>query len=182
MIIWRQNNHGALYVPAAGGGSPTTIYGPATLNLNDSGDANYSFRVVVPTSGAGGSQVRVTLQASSAAAFDVDNVSVGKSSGTNGDTLATPVSLLFSGAANKSISAGTTATSDWGTFTVTASDTLVVIFDVSATNGNPAWANAGVTGVTTYFKSGSDSYNQTTLASMTQNLNANWAVSKIEVQ
>jgi hypothetical protein len=90
--------------------------------------------------------------------------------------------LLFSGAANKSISAGTTATSDWGTFTVTASDTLVVIFDVSATNGNPAWANAGVTGVTTYFKSGSDSYNQTTLASMTQNLNANWAVSKIEVQ
>jgi hypothetical protein len=162
--------------------APVVIFGPATLNLNDSGDANLTMRVVIPTSGGGGTEARVTFEASSAAAFNVDNASIGISNGTASQTTAVPVELLFSAASGFASAANAQTTSDWATITIGSGDTVVVTFDISATNGNPAWANAGVVGCNTYYKSG-NSYNEANPAGISLLVgNAVFGVVSVEVR
>jgi hypothetical protein len=107
-----------------------------TLTSDDSGAEDYSYRQRVPITGDAQDQVRVTFRASSAAAWSVDNASIGIAT-TDGSTASTPVELLFGGASGFAISAGADITSDWLTFAgFISTDELVVIMDHASANGN----------------------------------------------
>ncbi len=166
-----------------GGGVATTVFGPATLNLNGSGDAGYSMRNVIPTSGAGGTEIRVWIKAAAAAALNLDFASVGISNGTASETTAAPVELLFSGGHGFTFTAGEEKDSDWMTLTTSPSFIAVVTVDFAATNGNIAWANSGVAGCTIYYKAASDTYNLSAPAGMSVlGSNSCYGVTKIEVR
>lgn len=170
---------------SSGGGGPATAFSSPTMPDNDSGDANYSMRILFRSAVllASGSQVRVRFRASTAAAFNVDNASIGEHTGvtTASTTAATPVSLLFSAAAGFSIAAGAAITSDWLTFTFDNTKSYVVIFDISSTNGNPG-GNASKTNVNSFYKSATNSYNSTSGASFSLLANYLLGIDLIEVQ
>lgn len=150
---------------AAGGyGSPSTAWS-ASPGLTTSAYENYSIRVRTTTLSAGGDQVRVRF-ATGSSSFDVDNCSVGIANGSTEDTTATPVELLFSAASGFTMSSSSTLTSDWVNLTTTTSDALVVIMDVSSTNGNPLYDTSG--DGTAYSASASNTY-----ATATTSMSAN---------
>lgn len=161
MHIFGRNGNNAALMPAAGGGLATIF--TDTLTTNDSGGANYTYRNVLPITGNAGTQVRVTFEASSAAAFSVDNASIGILTGATYDTTAAPVELLFSGVSGFALSAGQTIVSDWANLSgFTSSNKLVVSIDLASTNGNPRGRySGGPAGSNCYYASNDNSYNET---------------------
>jgi len=119
-------------------GIPITIFEQA---LNDNADTqeNNSIRVSVPITGHSAGFVRVTFEASSAGAMNVDNAAIGIDDGNDDtSTTATPVELLFSGVSGFTRTAGQTITSDWVALPgFDTDDHLVVVIDFASSNGNP---------------------------------------------
>lgn len=134
----------------------TTIFS-ITLDADDSGGENYSERILIKAVKSSGTSVAITFQASSAAQWDTDNVSIGvqAASGNPFDTKATPVELKFSGASGFSIAAGGSLTSDMASLSYDIGDTLVVTLDNATTNGNPAKHTSNGQ---RYYKSATNSY------------------------
>ena len=155
---------GPLLIPAGGGGIVTAF--SVTLNTNDSGDGGYSFRTRVTTEAGSGGQVRVRFVASTAAAFSLNNASIGKgvvspASPSPGfyNTQATPVELLFSGLSGFAISAGQSIVSDWANLTWHGGDGLVVVMDFGASNGNPRMLTTAGSGSLAY-QGATSTYNE----------------------
>lgn len=147
-----------------GGGfsEPFTVFSD-TLTANTGNNAGFSFRSSFSVS-AGGDQIRITFEASNAAAFDADNCAIGIQD-TAADTTATPVELLFGETSGFTLTAGQTITSDWLDFPFSVSDTLIVITDCGATNGNARRLAAGASNW--YFRSATNSYQDAAVTGFT---------------
>ena len=160
----------------------TVIYTGA-INGNDTGNTGYTLRNVVAITGNAQGQVRCTFQGSGSAAFSTNNCSIGISTGTNADTTATPVELLFSGRSGFAIGANSQITSDWANLSgFTSSNLLVVIIDMAATNGNDGF-NASIVGATGYYHAATASYNNATTPAGSGSLSQFvWALNEIDVQ
>lgn len=158
---------GSALLLASGGGftSPTTIW-TETLGAAGSGWESYSVRNIATSLSAGGTQVRVRFQ-SAGGSLQLDNASIGIRT-SNADTASTPVELKFSGASGFTIGSGSQITSDWADLTFSSSDTLIVVLDFNASNGNPQNNNSGGDGM--YARATYDSYNLNTVTGFTGNL------------
>lgn len=160
--------------------SAATTIAQWTLTTNDTAWEDDTLRQVVPiTVGAGGGgQIRVTFEASGANTWKVDNASIGISTlanaaaatgaGTDSETTATPIELLFDGGLNGfTLTAGQTKTSDWASLSgFTSTQLLVIVQDVSATGGNSREITGlGIIssgGAGYYWTANSNSYNSAT--------------------
>lgn len=146
---------------------PRTVFSQ-TLNSNNGADEGATYRQVVALTGGAGefSLVRVTFQASTVGAFQVDHCSIGISNGTDADTLDIPVELFTNGGASGyNIPSNGQIVSDWanlGSFDRTKS--LVVVMDLTAggTSGNAREISTGVAGATLYYLAATASYNSAT--------------------
>jgi hypothetical protein len=161
--------------------TPTTssVAFTQTLNTNDAanGSANYSQRLVCPSIASGGTQIRVTLVASTANTFHLNNVSIGKQT-TTYNTVATPVELKFGGVSGFTIAAGQTITSDWASFTSSHGDNLIVVTDYAGSNANSRFTSSG--GLRYYLLSVA-TFNQATPAGSWSSDAFQIAVSRIDV-
>ena len=149
------------------------------VSSNDSGQGGYSYRVVlaaadISTSGNG---IALTFEASSASGLDVDNVSIVERSGATADGVTVPTEVLFSGASGFSIGAGQSIESDVLAFSVDETKDYLVVIDVSATNGNPRYVDAGEV----YAASGTDSYNIASGAAFGGSITRTFAVTAMNV-
>lgn len=153
-----------------------TIYS-ATLAVDSTGNENFSFRNLATGLSAGGNQVRVTFEAPSSGSCKVDRASIGVRA-SNADTTATPVELLFSGVSGFTISSGGILVSDWANLLFSGSDTLVVVVDISSTNGNLRVRSSG--GDSDYEKAATASYNQATVSGFSLVANRTRTFNKIE--
>jgi len=153
---WTNDNFcfGVVSIAISGAVNDTTLF-TQTLTTNGTGGENVTYRVICPSMASGGSQLRVVFRGHTFSPFSVDNASVGIQS-SGGDTTATPTELLFGGVSGFTAGADQAVISDLTTFSYSASDNLIVTYDVSATNGNPrGTASAG----TRYYKVTYNSYN-----------------------
>lgn len=127
------------------------------MSLGDSGQENYSYRVVLSAAdiSTDGAAITLTLKASPSAGLDVDNVSIVERDGATANGVEVPTEVLFSGASGFSISAGQTITSDVTAFSIDETKDYLAIVDMAATNGNPQYVDTG----TAYWLAGTDSYN-----------------------
>ncbi len=107
-----------------------------TMNANDNGNTNMSFRTVIPSTKitGRGMVVKVTFRSSSDSPLTVTHASIANRSGSTGSATTTPVELKFGGSSGFSITAGQSIKSDSLVFQVTGGDCLVTI-DASS-NGN----------------------------------------------
>ncbi len=129
-----------------------------TLNDNDSGQADVSYRFVVPAAdiSTSGSDIQLRCAASTVGALSVDNVSIVERDGATANGAAAPTPVLFGGTAGFSIAAGQTVLSDITSYALDEAKDYLVIFDVSGADGNPRRRDG--TG-TTYVKAATDSHN-----------------------
>lgn len=156
----------------------TSIFSGA-LSANDSGDAGFTLRTECILTGGGGRRIRATFTASTVAAYGCNNVSIGISKGSAGDTVGIPIELFFNGASGFALAANTSITSDWLNFPCSVSDVLTVIQDINVTQGNP---RSGTNGHT-YYKASAASYNLATVAGLTDGgAGFSLGLSSIEVQ
>jgi len=149
---------------------PTTVCNNP-LDTNDSGDEGITARERVPLIADSQGQVRVTFVCSTTAGqrFKTDHCSIGvQSGGSSGETIATPVELLFSGASGFDLAnaaGGTTLVSDWANLSFVSSDNLVVIMDFTAagSGGFPRFKASAATGCSSVFHLAAASYNSATV-------------------
>jgi len=162
-----------------GSGTPVTAYANPTIASNDGGiAASISIRIGAAVAVASGplGQVRVTLKTGNNASPGVqgitcDHVSIGVSTGTMPNTVATPVELTFGGSSGCTIdTASAQQTSDWANLSFLSTDTLVVICDQGAAE---IWiaANGGTATIGSFaavwFKSATASWNVAAPAAFT---------------
>lgn len=116
-----------------------TAYGPVSPTYTDLDYFDFCVRTRIAHANlvATGTQLRITVKAGSSA-LNWDNTSVGlrAASGDEYDTAATPVNILWSGAAPLSLSSGASATSDWATITVDGTTDLVFTWDFAHTGNS----------------------------------------------
>lgn len=166
------------YVFAGGFGAPVEIWTAAqsaTVSLS-----NRSHRNVAESLSDGGAQVRVTFAASGSASTVIDNASVGIRDGSTGNTTATPVELLFSGASGVTITAGNSIVSDWASLSFLSSDDLIVVIDYGSSGGADLFTNSRSPG--SYFKLSADSYNVASPAGFSFSANTSTGMTKIEAR
>lgn len=130
-------------------------------NFNSDYTANwanpYTHRHIIDTSaiiktGSGG--VQVTIEGPSGTTWPLNAMYIGEQSGSGQSFVTTPVPILFSGAANPTLTAGQTLTSDTAAFTVSGLAGIVIAYTFLTTNSRGATAaNAGHH---TWYKSGND--------------------------
>jgi len=140
-----------------------TIYGSASTPVNR---INYSYRLVVDGSKIPFdiAAIRVGFSSTLNYPFNVDNASVGiRDTGAN--TTATPTEFLFSSASGFSIATDSAIFSDWLTFSSSAGDDLIVIFDVDSANGYLSEETGSGHGG--YYKSATNSYDQSSVTGFT---------------
>lgn len=118
-------------------------------------DANASWRCVAKTTDGPQDEVRVRFRAGSTAALvaQSNNCAIGRSSGTAGNTLATPVELKFGGVSGYAFTSGLAFSlfSDWLSFGGwTAGDSLVVVMDFGSAGEHCRTPNTIVGVATTY--------------------------------
>jgi hypothetical protein len=131
-----------------GVGPATTVFDVAASLTEDDPVAGLSIRQLVSSISTGGSEIRITVKPGAGTGLTVAHCSVGHQLSA-GQTTATPVELLFSGGAGFVTAAGVSVVSDWLSFSTTASETLIVVIDV--TTGNVA----GLAGLgSQYYKTG----------------------------
>lgn len=157
----------------------TTIF-TRTLTSSDSGNAGLSFRNVVPITGASLGQVRATFKAPAAGA-KVNHAAIGVSTGSVGNTTATPVELTFAGAHGFTLGANATIVSDWVNLSALSTDKLVVIFDEASTGAGGNEATEADTS-TVFFYTASATYNVATPATASGTIAAVYSVTTIETQ
>lgn len=168
--------------PALGygdGSTISTIYTQA-LTSNNSGDEGFTYRVEVAVTAPGGRRLRVTFAASTAGTFICDHCSIGISAGS-GATIGIPTELFFGGKPGFSLASSGTITSDWLNFgPISASDSLVVIMDLTSggSGGNARFVSGGGT---TFYKAATASYNLATVSSLSFVIDVD-GVFSIEVQ
>lgn len=157
-----------------------TVYTAYSIALtsNSSTNEDSSQREVITPLAFAGHFVRATFEAASAASTQVDHASVGVRT-TNADTVATPVEFLFSGVAGFTLTAGTTITSDWAQLPVTVADSLIVVMDIHSSNGTLRFTGSGMG---SYFKAATDSYNQATVSGFTNEAARTYVVNSVEVR
>lgn len=148
------------------------------LTSNSSTNEDSSLREIITPLAFGGRWIRATFEAASAATSQVDNASVGIRS-SNADTAATPVEFLFSGVSGFTLTAGTSITSDWAQISCTTSDSLIVVMDIHSTNGTLRFSGSGMN---SYFKAATNSYNQASVSGFTLEASRTYVVNKIEVR
>ena len=122
----------------------------------------YSIRQVVDTISTGGNQIRARFYASTTATktLVLKHASVGIRSGSTVNTTATPTELTFDeGASGVTIGTGLDAWSDWVDFDSSASDDLLVIHDISDTDGQGALRRSSMTTPGRYSKESAESWN-----------------------
>lgn len=137
-------------------GPPIAIYTPSpALNINDTSNANTTFRVVVPITVAGQEQLRVTLKPGSTGDLTILGMGIGEYvDGSSGSVALPIIEGKFSG--QRGFTAATTQkTSDWidiSSLNLQIGDKVVVTF----TTGSAAHAslsyNASQTNTTTYWR------------------------------
>jgi len=133
-----------------------------TLNADNTVWANGTIRQVLSAAdiSTSGSAIRITVQASTSAGFEVDNFAiVERDSVANGTTI--PTEILFDGTSGLILAAGESATSDWLTYALDETKDYLLIADLAADVGARVLIGTGLI----YYKAASDSYN-------TQNLTA----------
>lgn len=151
-----------------------------TVTSADSGNEGISFRNVVPITAGALGQVRVTFKAP-AAGTKVDHASIGISTGSVGNTTATPVELTFSGAHGFTLGANASIVSDWVNLSgFTSSDLLVVIFDQNAATGGNEATEADT--CTVFFYVASATYATATPATASGSILAVYGFTTIETQ
>ncbi len=114
--------------------SVTTVY-TDSLSENGTGWANYSSRQLFDNFSAGGTKIRVDIKGGSTGTA-LDNVAIVPRSGNTFNGTTTPTELLFSSSSGVTIAADATVTSDWLTFTSTASNDYLGILDFSNSGGD----------------------------------------------
>jgi hypothetical protein len=133
----------------------TTVFANNTLSGDNTIGPSVSVRIGVGVGFASGplGKVRVTIKAGASSAvnvqgLDCDHLSIGVSTGTLPDTVATPKELtgfngvpLSSGCSLHTPNA--TATSDWVNLSFLSTDTLVIIFDQGTASNFDAAQNGG---------------------------------------
>lgn len=186
--FWMPSTHALNIIAGGGGGGSGFLYqaSPA-LDANDT-NLNTSFRVIVPMSGNSGTQIRATILPATINTLTVVNASIGKWNGDVNypDTTAIPIELLFGGVSGFT-SATTAKTSDWvnlSGLSFTSSDFAIVIFDCGGSGQGSQRMNSSSTGVTTWYKTGTPSYNlaATTGLGFTPISNNNYSVNSVETQ
>lgn len=151
----------------------TTIFTDSLGDL-DQGDASgASFRTLISLTQSCPGKVRVTFKAGNGTTWACSHCSIGVSAGS-GNTVATPVELLFSGVSGFSIAAGQTIVSDYATLPWTNGQSVVVVTDTSS--GGPRLSLSQ----NVYQKGSSTSYNQATVVGYS-NFAHNCGIAKIEV-
>ncbi|MGP0093122.1 MAG: hypothetical protein ACLPKB_24755 [Xanthobacteraceae bacterium] len=156
----------------------TTIWQPSSaLSLQGGATSGYSFRNEHTSLQGGGDYVRVTFQAGATSGFGASNCSIAKcNSATFPNSDATPVTLLFSGAAGFSIGQNTSITSDWLPFRMVSTDKLVTVIDTNS----GADAENNITNGNGDYKASSTTYNQATVSGFTVGNNYCRSVNLIE--
>jgi hypothetical protein len=160
----------------------------------DNQDPNASWRIVVPTINGPQDQVRVRFCSGTLASGvgQANNCSIGVSTGTNANTVATPVELLFGGVSGFSFAKefnNQPIYSDWVNFNGwNAGDKLVVTIDLGApANLSLCRTTVGVPAGSTTFTYGTVTppgitYNQATPAAADASFSEVWAIDLIEVR
>jgi hypothetical protein len=125
---------GAAPPTPASGWNPLLIGQPFVQDSENTGWSGYTLRLFIP---AGymlctGSQVRVTVKSPAGSGMVIAKAYIQKAAKTAGAALhafsATPVQMLSSGAASKTVAAGASHTFDAATLAITRRDDLVVSF------------------------------------------------------
>lgn len=158
------------------------IFAPSTLLNTDDNNASTSFRSICSLTGGSNGQIRVTWLASSTVSLSTSHCSLGiwTGSGNNGNTILTPVELLFNNGVSGFIGLGVgqTITSDFVNFNCGSSDKLVIITDVGAPGGNRF--STGNSNIDTWFKSGATSFDQAAPTGFTLLSGIDYMISAIE--
>lgn len=162
----------------------TQIWAPSSpLNLNGSGANGGTDRIEFLGLSGGGTQVRVTLQAGSSTAMQLDHVSIAVlGSATFPNTQAVPTELLFGGVSGVSIAAGASIISDWANLTFASTDTLVLVLDQTAGGPGGFEYNSGTTNANAQYKVSAASYDQATVSGFTALPGWDISVTSIEAQ
>ena len=139
-------------------GSSEAIVSAYTDSLPDNGTgwSNYTARGILPLT-AGGTEVRVDLKGGNDGTT-LDHIAIVERSGSTYNGTAIPTEITFSGSSGVDISSNATVTSDWITYSTTASTDYLGIVDFSGSgNSHVAWTDSGGNGVG--YKSNTNSYN-----------------------
>jgi hypothetical protein len=167
-----------------GGGGEVTAWWYYWLTVDDTSNAaNYTCRQLVGPVVGTGNRVRVMLQGYTSDTCAVDNLSIGISNGTAGNTVSTPVELLFSGGHGCVIPAGNTCIwSDWAELTIADLNYLVVVFDYASSGATRRRYVASAYPCSLYFKASTNSYDQATLTGYSTSAGQLWHVKAINVK
>jgi hypothetical protein len=162
----------------------TTVKGPTTLNNDANGYGGYTLRERLPASvltDIAGTQMRITLHAASGTQTVITKMYVGLKGAGNFDFATTPVQVLFSGSASKTVTAGSGPyTSDAFSLTYDGtSDLVIAIYSSAALNSNSYLSLAAPQTTTVAYKLGDDAI--TTTVSGYTNAATGDVVEKIEV-
>jgi len=154
-----------------------TVAASSTHDGSASGWSGYTCRTVMPVT-AGGTQVRVTLNAGASEGLNVYSAYVGKVSGTCG--FVSPAQLSFSGSNTANIPAGGSAQGT-ANLTVAAGDSLVVSFYMNDANDTASRRMAPQSGCSAYYKVGNDAGTAAATGYTTSSSSVD-GVTKIEVK
>ncbi len=177
----------ALFVGAAGGGGgggggvifTPSAGAPDTIDNN----FNHSLRMVCNLAGASLGQIRVKFSSSNGP-LDINALALGKRTGSDSATTATPLPFLFTGSSTISVGATTVVTTDWldhsGSFSLAGGDRVVIVADLGA--GGKMYFRAGCTNVDTYYKAGAATAGDANPAGMSLSAGNGFLVAEIETQ
>jgi hypothetical protein len=155
-----------------------------TLDADSSGWTGYTLRILIGASllSTSGSHVRATLKASSLAGCSIDACYIGHraASGDLYDFDGSQVQLKVAGSGSFTIATGDTALTDAATYALDETkDVLVAVHFVS---GDVRFNGTGISGVTGYYKGGSNEAATTDVSGYSSNVGASYLVAMIETQ
>jgi len=162
-------------------GSSESIVTAYTDSLPDNGTgwSNYSARGLL-TLTAGGTEVRVDLKGGNDGTT-LDNVAIVERSGSTWSGTETPTEITFSGSSGVDIGSNATVTSDWITFSTTASTDYLGILDfANSGNFHVGWNDAG--GIGLAYNSNTNSYNVASFSPSYSSTTQGIAFAKVEVK
>jgi hypothetical protein len=118
---------------------------------------SYSIRQVIPTSAltaSTGGLIRITLYAATNAATNIQKVSICEKAGSGDvwDCATTPIPVYFSGSRSVNMASGTTATSDYLSFIISDTVTILVNYDMDTVGTLNLRRSSGNTGYILYYK------------------------------
>lgn len=137
-------------------GSPVAIYAPSpALNINDTTNANTTFRVVVPITQAGQQQLRVTIKPGSVGDLTIIGLGVGEYVDASPGSTTGPILEGTFGGQHGFVAATTPKTSDWidiSSLDLQIGDKVVVTFTTGSASHASLSYNASQTDTTTYWR------------------------------